>query len=298
LNNIKIRKKIKFFKGGENVPLLEEHLQVQGGAMKTPKLGFATTQRMQTPNTLLTPFRTPGGGSVQQTPLGNRQQNNQLPPSATPLRDKFNINQQDMSREFGGGDGASVMGEDHIEQQFSLKKGLSKLPAPKNDYEIVLPDHEDHENMRRRTGTDEKEEDNRMDLENADQADLDQMKIEERRKREEYEFKLKSKAVQRQLPRPKGLINTNIIRQQQSVEQAIELNELQKAEEMIKNEMLYLLSSDCVREPFKSHLHQPQLIDKCHSYIKENYTKQFQSQKFTLQEIQQVNQIILNFFKK
>ena len=80
-----------------------EHLQAAGGgAFKTPllsQLQSGKPAQMQTPNTLFTPFRTPGGSQQQagsQTPLANQRgaQAGAATPS-TALRDKFNINQAD-----------------------------------------------------------------------------------------------------------------------------------------------------------------------------------------------------------
>jgi hypothetical protein len=60
-----------------------------------------------------------------------------------------------------------------VKQQ--LRHNLSRLPRPKNDYEIVLPESGDQVN-----------EDNGMDVLNAndeDQADIDQRKREARRRK-------------------------------------------------------------------------------------------------------------------
>ncbi len=60
-----------------------------------------------------------------------------------------------------------------VKQQ--LRHNLSRLPKPKNDYEIVLPDTADQNN-----------DNDQMDLSNLndeDQADIDQRKRDERRRK-------------------------------------------------------------------------------------------------------------------
>lgn len=49
-----------------------------------------------------------------------------------------------------------------------LKKGLSKLPAPKNDYELILPDDERDEEK-----NEEMESESGQHLEVMDQADIE-----------------------------------------------------------------------------------------------------------------------------
>ena len=59
-------------------------------------------------------------------------------PGQTPLRDKLKINA-------ATGDNYSdvdYMEYRQVEQKELLKQGLAGLPAPRNDYEIVLPDDE------------------------------------------------------------------------------------------------------------------------------------------------------------
>jgi pre-mRNA-splicing factor CDC5/CEF1 len=256
---------------------MSEHLQASG-AGKTPKLQLA--QQVQTPNTLFTPFRTPGGpaSGAPQTPLTDKP----LPGSATPggpLRDKFNINMSDHGSDF------SLSAEDNMERQFNLKKGLSKLPAPKNDYEIVLPDDEQARNK-------DDEEMREEGSELVDQADIDQARANEIKLKRELEFKLKSTAIQRNLPRPKTQINTNIIRPVTDAQ--AELNEWQIAEEMIKKEMLFMLHMDAINEPMtKSGQPHPHVVDKCAGYLRENYSTSHLNQKFTLEELAEVR--ILSF---
>lgn len=59
-------------------------------------------------------------------------------PAGTPLRDKLNIN----AEENLAFDDNSTAKQFHKESRSMLRKALSTLPQPKNDYEIVVPEDE------------------------------------------------------------------------------------------------------------------------------------------------------------
>ena len=209
-------------KGGENVTLHEN-----GG-----DFGGATPQvsAIATPNTVLTtPFRTKDG-QVGLTP--GRTPGLGVPgtPGATPVRDKLSINP-----------GESVEGDVNKyqahEMKETLKLGLSSLPTPTNDFEIVVPETEDDTEM---------QDDANTWIE--DQADIDQQTEEAYRKKREQEFKRRSQAVQKDLPRPTEM-NQTVLRPMNSDPP---LTGLQKAEELIKREMLVMLHYDCLETPTPS----------------------------------------------
>lgn len=137
-------------KGGLNTPL---HNSDFSGITPAPNV-------LATPNTILaTPFRpsqkgdaTPG--SAFNTPGSVRTQNNVL--VATPVRDKLNINPEEMLE-----GSETPYAQKQIKEQ--LKAGFSSLPAPKNDYEIVVQDDELLEDGEGRADVDMVE----------DQADID-----------------------------------------------------------------------------------------------------------------------------
>lgn len=220
-------------KGGLNTPLHESDF-----SGITPQ-----RQAQQTPNTVLgTPFRTPaltngetgmtpgartpaimGSGGMGQTPL------------RTPVRDKLNINQAD---DF---DSASFDGVTPTDMRDQLRQGLARLPTPKNDFEILVP--EDMVEGGEDAG------DRHMFIE--DQAELDDRAEADRLARLEEELKLQSHSVQRDLPRPLD-VNENILRDVGPGDPP--LTDLQKAEELIKREMLIMLHNDCVYNPTDAQL--------------------------------------------
>ncbi|PVD28210.1 hypothetical protein C0Q70_10797 [Pomacea canaliculata] len=215
-------------KGGLNTPLHDSDFS---GTTPRP-------HTVQTPNTVLgTPFRTPAGGDAAAgglTPRGaltplNRpgtDASGAATPSQTPLRDKLNINTVD--------EDATMQGKFYQVGQ-SLKMGLSSLPAPKNDYEIVVPEDEigaEGASME----TDHLE----------DQADIDAKHQAELEKHHQEEMRRRSQAVQRDLPRPTE-INPAMLRPMGPNDPP--LTDLQRAEELIKEEMLTMLHFDAVHSP-------------------------------------------------
>lgn len=206
--------------GGSNTPLMD--VSNEGG-----RGGAGLIQA--TPNTLFqTPSRTPTTANQIATPTINRG-SNEFSTGATPMRDQLNINAEEM------------LYDDQVKQREVkqlLRHNLSRLPKPKNDFEIVLPETNDpsaneEEKMDASTGRVE------------DQADIDRRKREEKRRQDEANFKRQTQVVQRQLPRPNET-NSNILRDPANDSP---LTDIQKAEEMIKEEMLVLLNYDAVYNP-------------------------------------------------
>lgn len=215
-------------KGGLNTPL---HNSDFTGV--TPRHG---TQ--QTPNTVLgTPFRTPlnkdASGMTPGSMTPGMQGTVAIPgqtPLRTPVRDKMGINAEDDMDE------AAYTKYAQQEMQADLKRGLAGLPAPKNDYEIVLPENEEMEVQ---------DDSHRSDY-IEDQADVDLQRMRQLEKEREEEFRRQSQAVQRDLPRPLD-VNMTVLRPTHM--QDPPLTELQKAEELIKQEMVTILHFDAVHNP-------------------------------------------------
>nr|CAG4643777.1 EOG090X02CC [Lepidurus arcticus] len=203
--------------GGTNAPLVNSDF---GGA--TPSKGVSAT-----PNTILaTPFRTPkdaagaatpGALSIVATTPGTV--------SGTPMvRDKLNINVEEVVD-------ASVARS----LKANLRQGLSSLPTPRNDYEIVVPEDEDVKDA----------DDGEMRLLVEDQADVDARLETDRKAKFEVEMKKRSQVIQRGLPRPHDA-NLSVTRQGTADPPS---SSLQKAEELIKQEMIVMLHFDALRNP-------------------------------------------------
>jgi pre-mRNA-splicing factor CDC5/CEF1 len=284
-------------KGGLNTPL---HNSDFGGATPSHK-------SMQTPNTMFqTPFRTPHGeitATPTRTPrdmalVAMNQATNEKShingphtPSVSTIRDKLSINPEEA---------LSVYEDKASQRQYldQLKRGLSKLPAPKNDYEIVLPEDEKDKNATKKLRDEEDEDLNKSEDTIMDQSDVEiQTSLAIKAKYEE-EMKDKSMSIQRSLPRPSDM-NHNILR---PADLAQPLSEYQKAEEMIKEEMLIMLHHDALYDPTlnqcgipagskipanKSQL-KPLHIEKHQGYLRERNGYQ----KFTRDEINQAKELL------
>lgn len=221
-------------KGGINTPLHETDFS---GAL--PK-----QQALQTPNTVIaTPFRstrTEGGGNTPGfltptsgvvVPVGGQTV------GVTPVlvRDKLNINPDDALEV-----GSTPAAFKHYQKQVksSLREGLASLPTPKNDYEIVVPENEDQEMDQNNEKGDVVE----------DQADVDARHVAEAKAKRARELALRSQVIQRSLPRPQD-INMTVLRPNSEMQG---LNDLQKAEEMVKQEMITMLHYDALHDPVPS----------------------------------------------
>ncbi|CAL4063565.1 unnamed protein product, partial [Meganyctiphanes norvegica] len=216
-------------KGGMNTPL---NTQDFNSAEPTKAV-------IQTPNTVLgTPFRTPAGQQIMTpgrtpgalTPHGAAMSG--TTPGATPIRDKLSINEE----------GALVPIDDrHALKAYqknmkdALQQSLKSLPAPKNDFEIVVPDQDPMEL--------ENDENSQRSIE--DQADIDARAIAEATAKREAEMKKRSQAVQRNMPRPQE-VNGTVLR---PLSADVQLSDLQRAEELIKREMISMLHYDCLHTP-------------------------------------------------
>lgn len=187
---------------------------------------------ISTPNTVLTtPFsqrtlqdgRTPGF----QTPRPGG-----MAGTPTPIRDKLSINPEDAVMDVADTPAALRNYQHQMKEQ--LRAGLSSLPAPKNDYEIVVPEDENE--------TANAKPSSQLAIE--DQADVDARALAAIQAQREKELKRRSQVIQRSLPRPSDI---NIVLRPPNTDPP--LTELQKAEELIKQEMITMLHYDAVQNP-------------------------------------------------
>lgn len=217
-------------KGGENTPLFE----VQGftsSALATP--GLTKTPISATPNNVLaSPFRTPASAL---TGVGGSTANGNFTPVS--VRDKLNINPEDSLCVIDSLTNKQMQKE----TKQNLRKVLSQLPAPQNEYEIVVNDDSSAD-------VNEENEARRNELVEPDQAELD-LKAKQRLAAErEAERRSQTQAVQRNLPRPIE-VNHNLILTTTSGNSEQPLNDLQRGDELVKREMLVLYHHDALSNP-------------------------------------------------
>lgn len=209
-------------KGGLNTPLHDTNFSST----------LPTSTAIATPNTVLvTPFRSAriADGSTTpgfQTPGSIKATGDSFTPA--PTRDRLNINVDDFA-------GETPIALKNYQKQVkdSLREKLSTLPAPRNDYEIVVPNDE--------TETDAPDASHKFV---DDQTDVDARIIAEGKAVQAAELARRSQVVQKDLPRPLE-INTTILRPPNESD----LTDMQKAEEMIKQEMITMLHYDAIVNP-------------------------------------------------
>lgn len=217
-------------KGGLNTPL---HNPDFSGVVPQ-------AQTVATPNTVLaTPFRsarsdggaTPGSTGFL-TPKSSALVPAGQPGNFTPssVRDKLNINPEE-NLDVGDTPAAQRHYQQSLKEQLRLK--LGSLPAPKNDYEIVVPEHEEEAL--------EKQHEQMIE----DQADIDARYEAEQKAKAEKEMALRSQVIQRDFPRPQE-VNMAVLR---PPHESQSLTDLQKAEEFIKREMVTMLHYDNLKNP-------------------------------------------------
>ncbi|XP_072965645.1 cell division cycle 5-like protein [Typha angustifolia] len=195
-------------------------------------------REIQTPNPMATPMASPG-------PMGLTPRIGMTPsvdgpsfgatPRATPFRDELHINEEmDMQ------DNAKLELRRQAELRRNLHSGLTKLPQPKNDYQIVIhPIPEEHEEA------EEKIEEDMSDLIARERA--------EEQARQEALLRKRSKVLQRDLPRPPAtsieLIRNSLIKGGEGRSSFVPPTLFEQADEMINKEFLALLEHDNAKYP-------------------------------------------------
>ncbi|KAJ8674870.1 hypothetical protein QAD02_010656 [Eretmocerus hayati] len=228
-----------------------------------------TPQTMATPNTVLaTPFRSQrSDGSTPAafgTPGSARQGGGVVATPAT-VRDKLNINSEDALEA-----SATPLLQKQIKQR--LRESFAALPAPKNDYEIVIPEEEMMEEDTDTSSTDLIE----------DQADIDARKQQELIELQKKELAKRSQVIQRTLPRPTE-VNMNTLRPSSEVS----LTDLQKAEELIKREMVTMMQYDTTLNPVQpNHKRAVTIQNQAESYLERHPYREFD--KSELEEAKKV----------
>ncbi|KAL8150812.1 hypothetical protein V2J09_020620 [Rumex salicifolius] len=202
-------------------------------------------REIQTPNLMLTPSATPGGGGL--TPRGasltprigmtpSRDGSSfGTTPRGTPLRDELHINEEmDML------DSSKLEHRRQAELKRTLRSGLSQLPQPKNEYQIVMqPAPEDVEEPEEKI---EEDMSDRLAREKAAEE-----------ARQQALLKKRSKVLQRELPRPPAasleLIKNSLLRADEDKSSFVPPTAIEQADEMVRRELLSLLEHDNAKYP-------------------------------------------------
>ncbi|KAH9319779.1 hypothetical protein KI387_021548, partial [Taxus chinensis] len=216
--------------GGENPEL---HPSDFSGV--TPK-----KREVQTPNPISTPLHTPG--AIALTPRSGMTPSRELStfgmtPKGTPIRDELRINEGMETP-----DGSKAESQRQAEIRRNLRAGLGELPAPQNEYQIVVPDLPVE------------------DIEVAEQMEEDMSDKLAREKAEEAArqaalLRKRSKVLQRDLPRPPvtavDYIKNFLTRVDDDNGSLAPANFMDQADELIRKELVSLLEHDNAKYPFE-----------------------------------------------
>ncbi|KAH8379246.1 hypothetical protein KR009_003876 [Drosophila setifemur] len=239
-------------KGGLNTPLHESDFSgvlPKAATIATPNTVIATPFRTQREGGA-TPggFLTPSSGALVPVKGGGGAGGAVNTPAY--VRDKLSINPEES---LGVTETPAVFKNYQKQLKSTLREGLSTLPVPRNDYEIVVPEQEDTEPME--TNSEPAVE---------DQADVDARILAEREASRKRELEKRSQVIQRSLPRPTE-VNTKILRPQSEKQN---LTEQQQAEELIKHEMITMQLYDSVKDPVPGQSQHK--LEQLQSYFKAN----------------------------
>ncbi|XP_010490310.1 PREDICTED: cell division cycle 5-like protein [Camelina sativa] len=195
-------------------------------------------KEIQTPNPMLTPSMTPGGAGL--TPrIGLTPSRDgssfSMTPKGTPFRDELHIN-EDMDMH----ENAKLERQRREEAKRSLRSGLTGLPQPKNEYQIVpqLPPEESEE-------PEEKIEEDMSDRIAREKA--------EEEARQQALLKKRSKVLQRDFPRPPAasleLIRNSLLSADGDKSSVVPPTPIEVADKMVREELLKLLEHDNAKYP-------------------------------------------------
>jgi len=195
-------------------------------------------KEIQTPNPMLTPSMTPGGAGL--TPrIGLTPSRDgssfSMTPKGTPFRDELHIN-EDMDMH----ESAKLERQRREEARRSLRSGLTGLPQPKNEYQIVAqPPPEESEEP------EEKIEEDMSDRIGREKA--------EEEARQQALLKKRSKVLQRDLPRPPAaslaVIRNSLLSADGDKSSVVPPTPIEVADKMVREELLQLLEHDNAKYP-------------------------------------------------
>lgn len=174
------------------------------------------------------------------------------------VRDKLNINSLE---NMGIAETPALFKSFKKQLKQSLKDGLATLPTPRNDYEIVVPEND--------IDVTERTDENHIE----DQSDVDRRSIANEIAERARELSKRSQTIQRSLPRPTE-VNTKILRPPSEKQN---LPDLQKAEELIKHEMITMLLYDSVKDPVFGQSQSK--LEQLQSYFRSNPYEEFEDKE-------------------
>ena len=213
-------------------PLLLAATPMLNGGGSTPSMALTSTGRRpsaaiagvsSTPSSSSAFDATPGRGSDAGGPGST--------PMRTPMRDALGLNDLD-SLVVAGGRRAQQQRQAALRSD--LRAGLSTLPAPQNEYQIEMPELPDDD-----AGEGGDREEDAADAKVRRQREEEAERLEEERR--------KSRALQRQLPRPVSVELVAPLARSGAEREKLSMRE--RADEMLALELVAMLEHDAAKYP-------------------------------------------------
>ncbi|GAX75409.1 hypothetical protein CEUSTIGMA_g2853.t1 [Chlamydomonas eustigma] len=208
-------------------PLLLAATPLLGGSTPSHMLPGSSTVR---PSTAIAGVPSTPSGAFDATP--GRSGFSGATPMRTPMRDELGLNDMDSLLVAGG---KRAQQQRQAAMRSELRAGLSTLPTPQNEYQIEVPE------LPADDGVDDGQQ---MD---EDAADAKARRLREEEQQRLEEERKKSKALQRQLPRPVSI--DLVVPSSRSAAERERMSYREKADEMLTQEMVALLEHDAVKYP-------------------------------------------------
>lgn len=237
------------------------------------KIGYSSEKLISdsVSSTASTPLSTPL--STPRLLESQRSSHSQLSGGRTPIRDEMGINTPMSSS--ASSIGAETPRIERARQNLirkQLNEQFSRLPKPKNDFELVIPSKEEDAELAKEDTTEAMEE------------DAEDVRARERKQREEEEAKrrkLQSHPVQEDLPRPSILEFDQILGQAK--------NDIEKE---IALEMIAMMAHDAKKNPYPpgqtfGKMEEPDVVEAVALGTSSSHIT-----KYSLEELEEANQLI------
>lgn len=239
-------------------------LPTPGSAARTPAPAALALRTPARPDTLLSEARSLAQLSAQQTPLIGGANPDMPPPPARPPRGPQAppatpnplalVQQKSLATPARDQLGLNEAAESARALRQRLQSGLASLPAPKNEYQIVLPEEMGEDAAREGPGRAAEDEEEAVE---PDTRDVEARQREEARKREEARFLQRSTVLRRGLPRPlalqASLLEDPPVPARVATTEAEEDAELRaratEAERLVRQEMYSVILHDAAEYP-------------------------------------------------
>ncbi|ORX86211.1 hypothetical protein BCR32DRAFT_216447 [Anaeromyces robustus] len=235
------------------------------------KIGYSSEKLISdsVSSTISTPLSTPLS-----TPRLLETPRSQLSGGKTPVRDEMGINTPMSTNNMAGGETPRMERARQNLIRKQLNEQFSKLPKPKNDFELIVPNKEEDAELAK---------EDTLDIMEEDAEDVRAREKKQKEKEEAIRKKLQSHPVQENLPRPHKLEFDEILNQA--------TNDIERE---IALEMISMMAFDAKRNPYPPNqtFGKMEEADVIEVVALATSNSNIHDTKYTLEELEQANKLI------